>query len=661
MAKSVLDIVIKMVKEGSGDKDTVKELVNIKTAIGGAVTAFGVLAGAGAAVNAVYNQTLKVFIDYASKIRDFSQMTGLGAEQASKLVQAADDLDISFESLSKSLWNASKKGIDVSVESLASMADAFVAIESPAEQASFLAEKFGKSGADMAKLLKLGGDGVMEYVDSIEGSLVITEEQIRQSEMARLALDSMADAWEGVKVAVGSAIGEMIAASVTLEDQKNIYEDMTGVTLQFSRAQGEQTKNFEAFQAQLARGSAMTEYYNSQLENTATATDDVQVNYSELLGLTQNLSKENLSFAEKMTSLNAELEKLTTQQAKFKEGSTAWSDIQGDIDKTKDSISNLAQEHNRATNQMIFGLLQQKMAADGLSDAEYTALIKIGQGFGIIDQQSADAALAMNEFANSIVSNMDNAGASTTMTNERMAEIIKQAQELARLTGKPMKFFIDIAVNGSFPIPPNTTGSANKPRRQGGAAPEEMATGGQLGSGWTMVGEEGFELISPSGWVFTNEESRALLRSGLDPEYARALGGDLYTSNGITATSSGLKKSSSFKGGSKTASATRARNFANDTARLSAPSGGTVASEIGNAAQSIETSVTASTETAAAAAQTSVAVQQQMLQNTLQTTAAITQGNAEMVSQQQQTNALLRTMQSALPGQLVAAFVQANP
>ena len=316
---------------------------------------------------------------------------------------------------------------------------------------------------------------------------------------------------------------------------------------------------------------------------------------------------------------------------------------------------------------MIFNMLQQKMAADGLSDAEFNALIKIGEGFGIIDEKSAAAAEAMNEFANSIVTGMDGATESTGVTSERMAEIIKQAQELSELTGKPMKFFIDIAVQGSFPVPPGTTGASQKPRRQGGAAPEEMATGGQLGNGWTMVGEQGFELVSPSGWVFTNEASKELMKSGMLPEFQMAYGGDLYSSGGgVTAGSNGLTQSTDYKPPKTPKPPGTPGNKGGSTSGSSStgptgPSGSSVTAELNSAADSIEASVTTSSAAAAQAAQTSAQVQQTMLNSALATTTAITQGNENIVAEQQRTNQLLQGLTTSLPGQMVAAFVQANP
>jgi hypothetical protein len=55
---------------------------------------------------------------------------------------------------------------------------------------------------------------------------------------------------------------------------------------------------------------------------------------------------------------------------------------------------------------------------------------------------------------------------------------------------------------------------------------EGRAKGGQLGKGWSMVGEEGFEIVSPTGYVFTNEESKALLAGGVRPGDKFLMGGE---------------------------------------------------------------------------------------------------------------------------------------
>jgi hypothetical protein len=46
--------------------------------------------------------------------------------------------------------------------------------------------------------------------------------------------------------------------------------------------------------------------------------------------------------------------------------------------------------------------------------------------------------------------------------------------------------------------------------------PAGHASGGKLGSGWSLVGEEGFELISPSGMVIPHRESERMMKNGMN-------------------------------------------------------------------------------------------------------------------------------------------------
>lgn len=57
MAKSVLDILIKLHKEG-GSNDAVKDLVNLKTSIMDTAVVAGALVGAGFAVKKVLDETV---------------------------------------------------------------------------------------------------------------------------------------------------------------------------------------------------------------------------------------------------------------------------------------------------------------------------------------------------------------------------------------------------------------------------------------------------------------------------------------------------------------------------------------------------------------------------------------------------------------------------
>jgi antitoxin component HigA of HigAB toxin-antitoxin module len=80
---------------------------------------------------------------------------GATPEEASKLIQAADDVQISYETLTTALEAAIRKGVEPTIEGLGGLADQYNAIQDPIERTKFLMDNFGRSGADLAPLMEL--------------------------------------------------------------------------------------------------------------------------------------------------------------------------------------------------------------------------------------------------------------------------------------------------------------------------------------------------------------------------------------------------------------------------------------------------------------------------------------------------------------------------
>lgn len=65
MSKSVLDIVIKLSKQGGADKETVTGLVQVKKAMTDAVAVAGTLVAAGYAIKKGFDATVGTMVAYA--------------------------------------------------------------------------------------------------------------------------------------------------------------------------------------------------------------------------------------------------------------------------------------------------------------------------------------------------------------------------------------------------------------------------------------------------------------------------------------------------------------------------------------------------------------------------------------------------------------------
>jgi hypothetical protein len=265
----------------------------------------------------------------------------------------------------------------------------------------------------------------------------------------------------------------------------------------------------------------------AQQELAAQTQATTQANQS-MLSLMGQLQSETDSYAQKQADLAQKLADLNAQQEQVPTWSQKYKDLQGAIDATTEEVDQLAQEHEEAGKRIAFSLIQQKAAMDGLTESEFQSLIALGVQWGIYDETVAATALSMDEQAGIMAEAMDK-------PTEATQGIIKEIERLRGLSGN-IDFIVNIKTKGKVP---SFTGGGGGGGGGGGASLsptlQMAAGGGQLnGNDWTMVGEEGPELISPHGYVFSNEQSQALIQAGLAPGAGMAGGGSLSKSNSTT-------------------------------------------------------------------------------------------------------------------------------
>lgn len=176
--------------------------------------------GSAAAVTAVIKEVSKAInetVDYNSQIKDTARLLGLTTEETSRLVQASDDLFISEDTLKTAFQAASRQGIDVSITGIKSLSEQYLALNPGVERAQFLMQKFGRSGADMGKLMEVGAAGIDKAMGAVEDSLIVTQKSIEQSDKYKQNLDKLSDSWTGLKIAVGNGVIPVLNAFISTE------------------------------------------------------------------------------------------------------------------------------------------------------------------------------------------------------------------------------------------------------------------------------------------------------------------------------------------------------------------------------------------------------------------------------------------------------------
>jgi hypothetical protein len=138
-------------------------------------------------------------------------------------------------------------------------------------------------------------------------------------------------------------------------------------------------------------------------EDAAAAAKALSEEYKSLIQTTMSIQSETDSYKDKMAGLEEKAAGLKGQIAELEgkkfltsEQKTELQDLYTQLDGVTTEMYDLGQEADKAGKKLVFNLLQAKLSADGLTTAEYNLLIQTGTTFGIIDQESADAAISIN-------------------------------------------------------------------------------------------------------------------------------------------------------------------------------------------------------------------------------------------------------------------------
>lgn len=182
----------------SGMNDAVQSLTGFNV---GSLATVGGLVAVGKALADVVMENNK----YVLSIADTSDAIGMSVGDYSRLVQVADDNRMSQEQLQKALEMTTKKGYQPSIEGLAKLADELGNL-TPTQRAKEMSDTFGKSWANVWKILKDGGPALIENSKNIEAGLVVTEKSVAQNELLYKRIDDLNDKFTAEKNILASQV-----------------------------------------------------------------------------------------------------------------------------------------------------------------------------------------------------------------------------------------------------------------------------------------------------------------------------------------------------------------------------------------------------------------------------------------------------------------------
>lgn len=198
-------------------------VMNIKNAWMEAAAAIQVAETVIRAGQEAYSQTLGKLIAYGTQIRDLTQLTGTNAEASSRLYQVADDLEVKYEDLSKTMEFAAKHGIVPTIENIATLSDKYRSLETQTEKNTFVFQNFGKSGMDVVNVLEQGSEKLLAMNNAVSSALILNDQQLLQIKQLIASQDEYNDQLDMEKLKIG---GDLLPVWQAFLDMQVAYRDV---------------------------------------------------------------------------------------------------------------------------------------------------------------------------------------------------------------------------------------------------------------------------------------------------------------------------------------------------------------------------------------------------------------------------------------------------
>ena len=184
-----------------------------------------------------FDATVGAANQFNGYIEQTMRLTGTGAEETSRLVEAMQKLGIEQGTINTTFEKAAKGGISLSIESIGKLSDEYLELNPGAERASFLMEKFGKSGMDIAEFMELGAEGVEQATSAISDNAVVTEESIEASQKFERSLSALKIQAQLTGVTIGNTLVPVLNEAMNSLNTLGNAPQQTGAAFEKSNKQ----------------------------------------------------------------------------------------------------------------------------------------------------------------------------------------------------------------------------------------------------------------------------------------------------------------------------------------------------------------------------------------------------------------------------------------
>lgn len=181
---------------------------------------------AAAALFAFGKAAVSSFQDGALAAGEFAAATGTTADQASRLIEVADDIGVSADVMQSAIQRMSKAAADGKIEiegfgntvaktaagntdtyqTFINTATAIGAIADAAKREAAARATFGKSWADIARLMQMSAEDLKAALEGVSDGEIFDAEEVARAQAFQAAIKDLQGAVDGLKNSVGSEL-----------------------------------------------------------------------------------------------------------------------------------------------------------------------------------------------------------------------------------------------------------------------------------------------------------------------------------------------------------------------------------------------------------------------------------------------------------------------
>lgn len=433
------------------------------------------LAGVGAvgAIGTALIEATQKTIEYDDAIEQVSIQSGQTSEEASKLVQLFERFGMSAGTLETVMRGMAQRGIALTTENLIQLSRQFNALPDQTSRNTFALQTFGRTGLEVEEMLKRGPDVLRGYIDATNEQLQVTEKQLDQNEQLKMDLADLHQNWDALSIVLGqqfipvadAVVKGFLNANKVTEENAARMRDLVPVVIDGKTAW--LGANGAIIQMTASEKSHVEEegFLKNAIEGTNTAIEN-----------------------NKQKTLDA------------KEAQKALKEEQA---KARDEMKLVTDSFSKLTEQMLYN-----EAAAGL-DAK--SALALAQHMGLVDQYTYSALKTLSDAKDAF------AAANTPMSEqEKILEGIVDQWGYLLKAPAIINFTVKVNQEGTMDYSQATgTGKVVTSTRgtKGYVSPDIKGPGRAIGgpfSGPTIVGENGPEVVTGSGYVVNNYDYRSV-------------------------------------------------------------------------------------------------------------------------------------------------------